>query len=309
MRRYAIFVDAGYFFAAGGFALNQKVKTPRRSIKLIDPASTVASLQQLASVQTGGADLLRTYWYDAMISAQRSLEQSVIAHLPGVKLRLGSFNGGGEQKGVDSHIVTDLIELARNRAITDAVLVTGDEDLRLAVVIAQSYGVRAHLCGVANIVNNTSQALRMEADTVAELDIEWLQQHMSITVPTVVAPALAPAAALLCMTGSGKSASVEEAPAALPAPAAPKELPLPPDLAAPLTLEGAAQFVAMTLITKAVPADRQSLLTHLAGNKTIPPEFDRPFIAKTSAEMKRPLLAAEMRTIRGVFVKMARDHA
>ena len=46
----------------------------------------------------------------------------------------------GRQKGVDSLIVTDLIELARNHAISDAVLLAGDEELRIGVQIAQSLG-------------------------------------------------------------------------------------------------------------------------------------------------------------------------
>ena len=57
--------------------------------------------------------------------------------LDNVKLRLGQLNSAGQQKGVDSLIVTDLMELARNKAISDAVVVTGDEDIRIAVQIAQ----------------------------------------------------------------------------------------------------------------------------------------------------------------------------
>jgi uncharacterized LabA/DUF88 family protein len=56
--------------------------------------------------------------------------------MPDVKIRLGYINGAGQQKGVDSLIVTDLIELARNQAISDAYLVSGDGDLRVAVQIA-----------------------------------------------------------------------------------------------------------------------------------------------------------------------------
>jgi uncharacterized LabA/DUF88 family protein len=41
-----------------------------------------------------------------------------------------------------------LIELARNQAICDATVVTGDSDVRVAVQIAQSFGVRVHLIGL-----------------------------------------------------------------------------------------------------------------------------------------------------------------
>lgn len=49
---------------------------------------------------------------------------------------------------MDSLIVTDLIALARNQAVTDAVLLSGDEDVRIGVEIAQGYGVRAQLVGI-----------------------------------------------------------------------------------------------------------------------------------------------------------------
>jgi hypothetical protein len=42
--------------------------------------------------------------------------------LQDVKVRLGFVNSVGEQKGVDWLIVTDMIALARNRAISDAAL-------------------------------------------------------------------------------------------------------------------------------------------------------------------------------------------
>ena len=58
------------------------------------------------------------------------------------------MNSVGEQKGVDSLIVTDMINLARNRAISDAVFVSGDEDLRVGVQQAQEFGVRVHLVGI-----------------------------------------------------------------------------------------------------------------------------------------------------------------
>lgn len=66
-----------------------------------------------------------------------------------MKVRLGFVNSVGEQKGVDSLIVTDMIALARNRAISDAVLMSGDEDLRVGVQQAQELGVRAGCLGIA----------------------------------------------------------------------------------------------------------------------------------------------------------------
>ena len=51
------------------------------------------------------------------------------------------MNSSGPAKGVDSLIVTDMITLARNGAMSDAVLLSGDEDLRVGVQQAQEFGV------------------------------------------------------------------------------------------------------------------------------------------------------------------------
>ena len=82
------------------------------------------------------------------------------------KLRLGQLNSEGQQKGVDSLIVTDLMELARNKAISDAVIVTGDEDVRVGVQIAQSLGVRVHLLGFVGPKASQSISLQQESDTL-----------------------------------------------------------------------------------------------------------------------------------------------
>ena len=47
-----------------------------------------------------------------------------------MKVRLGFVNSLGQQKGVDSLIVTDMLTLARNRAVAECVLLSGDEDLK-----------------------------------------------------------------------------------------------------------------------------------------------------------------------------------
>lgn len=65
----------------------------------------------------GGGTLLRIYWYDGT-STGPTAQQLTMAHLADVKVRLGFVNSVGEQKGVDSLIVTDMITLARNRGIS-----------------------------------------------------------------------------------------------------------------------------------------------------------------------------------------------
>lgn len=64
-----------------------------------------------------------------------------------------------------SLIVTDLIELARLGSIADAVLLSGDEDVRVGVQIAQSYGVRVHLLGIEPTRGSQSHQLLQEVDT------------------------------------------------------------------------------------------------------------------------------------------------
>ena len=147
MPRVAIFVDAGYLFAQGSTALTGSKK--KRIETRLDKNAVLAELLAVAKEKADGASLLRIYWYDGALGyGGPTLEQEAIASSDNVKLRLGFINKAGQQKGVDSLIVTDLINLARNNAISDALLMSGDEDVRIGVEIAQGFGVRIHLLGI-----------------------------------------------------------------------------------------------------------------------------------------------------------------
>ena len=64
-----------------------------------------------------------------------------------------------------------MIALAQNRAIRDAVLVSGDEDLRVGVQQAQEFGVRIHSVGIKpsrGSRGSLSLFLLQEADTTHE---------------------------------------------------------------------------------------------------------------------------------------------
>jgi len=165
--RYAIFVDAGYLFAQGSTAL-AGAKQSREKLEL-DAASVVTELTKIAKIACPEAKLLRIYWYDGVRYSGPTLEHNELAHTNDVKVRLGFVNSAGQQKGVDSLIVTDLIELGRNNSITDALLVSGDEDVRIGVQIAQTYGVRVHLLGIEPARASQSYPLMQEADTTHEL--------------------------------------------------------------------------------------------------------------------------------------------
>jgi hypothetical protein len=137
-----------------------------RGETLLDHAGAIASFATFAE-RAAGVALLRVYWYDGT-STGPTAQHLTLAHLDNVKVRLGFVNSVGEQKGVDSLIVTDMIALARNRAICDAVLVSGDEDLRVGVQQAQEFGVRVHLVGIKPSRGSQSLFLLQEADTTHE---------------------------------------------------------------------------------------------------------------------------------------------
>jgi NYN domain len=272
MDRYALLIDAGYFYAAGAQALTGNPTTPRRHISIVSPALLFPALEQCAvTLFHLGATILRSYWYDAIRSAGPSLEQEAIAQLSGVKLRLGTINTAGEQKGVDSLIVTDLIELARNRAISDAVIVAGDEDLRVAVQVAQTFGVRVHVLAVGNPVQNVSPRLRMEADSVATLDSAWLTPHLTVAVPSPATPA-AGAAPVGVMSQLGT----------------------------------AGPQVCNELAVNMSAAEAQLLKVHFSTNTNVPPEYDRRLLALTRGLVGRNLSPDEMRGLRRLFLETVR---
>lgn len=166
MHQYAVFVDAGYLCMAGG-ALVAGTAVNRRNVQLQIPELLQELIRQ-AGAMCGADRLLRIYWYDGCPGGTRkSAEHNVLENQPDVKLRLGTINQEGRQKGVDTMLVLDLVDLAQNRAISDAIILGGDEDLRHGIVRAQAMGVRVHLLGVDGPTPNQSSEMRAEADRVA----------------------------------------------------------------------------------------------------------------------------------------------
>src|ERR1700743_1771284 len=147
LARYAVMVDVGYIFAAAGELLLQ---TRSRRVLRGDAVPLIPRLSKHADELVRG-ELLRVYWYDAARDRVPTIDQRVIAQLPQPQLdlgQLGNLNARGQQKGVDAQIRADMEALARHHAVTDAVLVAGDEDMVPAVEAAQAYGVRVHLWGI-----------------------------------------------------------------------------------------------------------------------------------------------------------------
>lgn len=198
MDRTAIFVDAGYLFASGSkLVANEKLS---RGELQFDYDVALALLERLAA-ELSGLPLLRIYWYDGATSGP-SPAQVALAYRPHVKLRLGFLNQQGQQLGVDSLIVTDLITLARNRAMADAMLLTGDEDIRIGMQQAQEFGVRVHLLGIAPTRDNQSSVLVQEADSVRELALAEVKTFLCRGSGVAPAPSVAGRTMLQELAGS-----------------------------------------------------------------------------------------------------------
>ncbi|MWA13469.1 NYN domain-containing protein [Streptomyces sp. BA2] len=174
---HAIFVDAGYVYAAAG---RLAVGTEDRRAFDLDAEGLIEAFIDKARTIFADSRLLRVYWYDGARRRIHTVEQQSIAELPDVKVRLGNLNANNQQKGVDSLIRTDLESLARHRAISDAALIGGDEDLVSAVEAAQGYGARVHLWGIeASEGRNQAEPLLWEVDSQRTFDLDFFKPYVS----------------------------------------------------------------------------------------------------------------------------------
>ena len=184
LARYAVMVDVGYIYAAAGELLFGS--SSRRDFR-VDAVPLIQVITKHADEIIRG-ELLRVYWYDAARDRVPTIDQRVIAQMPWVKLRLGNLNARGQQKGVDAQIRADMEALARHRAITDSVLIAGDEDMVPAVEAAQAFGVRVHLWGIEPPYGtNQAERLVWESDTVDVLEGAFLRPYFAKN-PTAVDP-------------------------------------------------------------------------------------------------------------------------
>ena len=263
MFQAAVFVDAGYLFAQGSTLLTGS-RVPRQRISL-DPEASAKLFCDLAANAAPGARLLRIYWYDGLIrGGSQTAEHVALGRMPNMKLRLGLVNSRGEQKGVDALIVTDLIDLARNRAISDAVILSGDEDIRIGVQIAQTFGVRVRLAGIKPALGSQSPDLVAEADSHVELGADELKLLLSIAE-------LAPAAAE----------------------------PQIGDAAQDQTYATIAPLLATEIIVGLDQNGRAELLAYVDANRgALPPVFDRPSLARLRDRLGRDVADDERKLFR-----------
>ncbi|MFF9145320.1 NYN domain-containing protein [Streptomyces sp. NPDC014861] len=173
--RCVVLVDAGYLLGAAASLLAGE---PARSRISVDHAGLIQQLRERAETETG-LPLLRIYWFDGAPDRVPQPEHRRLRVMPRVTVRLGALtrsDGRWAQKGVDAAMHTELTELARNRACTDIVLVTGDGDLLPGLMSAKEHGVAVHLWAVqaADGDYNQSEDLVAEADERRVLDRAWI---------------------------------------------------------------------------------------------------------------------------------------
>ena len=177
MDRCALFVDAGYVLGDGALAVHG---TRNRESVSWDYAGVLQVLKNVARDHTG-LPLLRCYWYEATVEGRRSTEHETLADLPGVKLRLGRMKPG-RREGVESEIHRDLTTLARNRAISDALVVSAEEDLAQVIADVQDLGLRVILVHIAAPGCTAAAALRQECDDIVEISEAHLRPSVELVV-------------------------------------------------------------------------------------------------------------------------------
>ncbi|WP_217179938.1 NYN domain-containing protein [Streptomyces sp. AC495_CC817] len=175
MDRCIVLVDAGYLLGAAASLLAGE---PSRSRITVDHAALIQGLRERAEADTE-RPLLRIYWFDGAPDRVPQPEHRRLRVMPRVTVRLGALtrsDGRWAQKGVDAAMHAELTELARNRACSDVVLVTGDGDLLPGMMAAKEHGVAVHLWAVqaADGDYNQSEDLVAEADERRVLDRMWI---------------------------------------------------------------------------------------------------------------------------------------
>lgn len=251
MDRCVVLVDAGYLLGAAASLLAGE---PSRSRITVDHSALIQGLRERAEADTQ-QPLLRIYWFDGAPDRVPQPEHRRLRVMSRVTVRLGALtrsDGRWAQKGVDAAMHAELTELARNRACSDVVLVTGDGDLLPGLMSAKEHGVAVHLWAVqaADGDYNQSEDLVAEADERRVLDRAWITRAVRArdlaglcAPPPAPRPEIAailsaplPEAALAEAARNGAPATPEARPngAPVPAPATEgaKPVPTPKDLAA-----------------------------------------------------------------------------
>src|ERR1700761_4412290 len=174
--RCALFVDASYVLADGAMAVHG---TRRGESVSWDYEGLRRLLSSLGRERTG-LPVLRCYWYEATVDGRRTAEQDAVADIPGIKLRVAKIRPG-RREGVETEIHRDLTTLARNSAISEALVVSAEEDLAQVIADVQDLGMRGTLVHIAVDGNWTiSRALRQESDDIIEISGDHLRPYVEL---------------------------------------------------------------------------------------------------------------------------------
>ena len=153
--------------------------TRRRESVSWDYPGLLQLLGNLA-MERANLPLLRCYWYEATVEGRRSADHDILADLPGVKLRLAKMRPG-RREGVEGEIHRDLTTLARNKAVSDAMVVSAEEDLAQVIADVQDMGMRVTLLQITGEGNGTApRALRQECDDIAEISAAHLRPYVEL---------------------------------------------------------------------------------------------------------------------------------
>jgi hypothetical protein len=224
--------------------------------------------------QFPNADLLRVYWYDGPGAGGKTTDHRSIEDLDDFKLRLGTRNGAGVQKAVDGLIIADIISLAQTKAISEALLVTGDADLTPGVMAAQNLGIRVHLLSLGPIAA-TSPFLKAEVDRKAHWDDTEVRKFVT---------------------------AVDGHIAHAPAPTKPEVVPSDPfEAVTPVISETTVEvgpFNPITIATPVYDALTPDLRAMVPKKGALPSEVDRPLLAQGRKVLGRALDEAEKRGLR-----------
>lgn len=173
MLRATAFVDAGYLRELGA-----RVHDRSPSELFIDGVRLREWLRELVEPFR----FLRGYVYDGRFEpdharADAQAEQlEDLAETAQIRVRLGMLRdrpkrGGVEQKGVDTLLVLDMLQMAQQNAYDIAVLVTGDADFAEAADTVQRLGRQVSVPALEEL-HGLSKELRQVADFVPIFDLK-----------------------------------------------------------------------------------------------------------------------------------------
>lgn len=303
MDRLAVLVDAGYLLSQSVQILSDRKSKVRKDIAISDPHGLIGKLIEHATEALSNRRLLRVYWYDG-VSAKLSDEQEALSQLPDVQFRAGTIRSG-QQKGVDSKIMADLIELSSNHAISDAVLVTGDGDLAVGIDLAQRRGVRIAILGIedtqSGVPHNQSFEVIGAADRVKRIGRPDIAPYLSYVsaVPSPTPSKVTGGSAVQPPTAKklvAKKATTQKAP---PVPAkaiAPTGAPV----AAAKTKASTEELLVIVkqLLAEANPPLEQSVVT---ASGTLDHSVDTKLLKSATEALKRTVMPSERTELRKLF--------